>query len=244
MVFANIEFPDEFVFKFLCYGIVIENKAITYLIVYYKYSMFYLLHPSLTNLVALTYCISCQICSKSLQQLSSDMKEYEPIKFSTKIQTDFLMNRNRIIKVLEEIQEIFSKASFVICIANFMSCFSNLGELIFYSPKRITLILIEAIFMSTSTLVTLLSIFYSAGQVPLELNKFSRINRKQCQKRAFLGEIEENATLDRMLFQEETFVLSGCEMIYFTRSGILTVLGTLLTYGLLVVSVDLKKENK
>ncbi|GFT59423.1 uncharacterized protein NPIL_426511 [Nephila pilipes] len=165
------------------------------------------------------------------------------LKFSTQKQIDFLKQRSRILKVLEEIQAVFSKASLVICVGNFMTCFSNLGELLFYSPKSVALTIIEVVFIFASTVMSLLSIFYTAGQVPLEMNTSSRMSRKLCEKRAFLGIVEESASLERLLLHEETFLLSGYEMIYFTRNGILTILGTILTYGLLVVSVDLKNEN-
>ncbi|GFY64514.1 uncharacterized protein TNIN_14301 [Trichonephila inaurata madagascariensis] len=124
-----------------------------------------------------------------------------------------------------------------------MSVFSNIGEVLFYSPKTGVLIAVEVLFISISTLVSLLSIFYCAGRIPLEMDFFSRTIQKQFQKRALLGVVEENTSVERLLLQEKTFVLSGCEMIHFTRSGILTILGAISTYGLLVLSVDLKNVN-
>ncbi|GFY75080.1 uncharacterized protein TNIN_406961 [Trichonephila inaurata madagascariensis] len=180
----------------------------------------------------------------SLQKLSRDIQKCPPLEFSTKVQIGFLKSRYRIIAVLEEIQAVFSKASLVICIGNFMSCFSNLGEVLFYSPKTTFLTALEVLFISTSTLVSLLSIFYCAGRIPLELNAFSKMIQKQFEKRALSGVIEENPSVERLLLQEKTFVFSGCEIIYFTQSGILTIIGTILTYGLLVLSVDLKNVNQ
>ncbi|GFY80142.1 uncharacterized protein TNIN_201611 [Trichonephila inaurata madagascariensis] len=243
VVLANINSSDDFMFKFLCYGIVVENKTFKYLIAYYKCLLYYILHPTLTNVVSLTYCIFCLICSTFLQNLSSDIQKCPPMEFSTKVQIGFLKSRYRIIAVLEEIQAVFSKASLVICIGNFMACFSNLGEVLYYSPKTAFLTAVEVMFISTSTLVSLLSIFYCAGRIPLEMNAFSRVMQKQFEKRTFLGVIEENTSVERLLFQEKIFVLSGCEMIHFTRSGILTILGAILTYGLLILSVDLKDVN-
>ncbi|GFR28344.1 uncharacterized protein TNCT_393261 [Trichonephila clavata] len=240
LLLANINSSDDFMFKFFCYGIGMENKTLKYVLVYYKYFVYYVLHPSMTNVVVLTYCICCLICSVSLQKLSWDIQKCPPMEFSTKVQIGFLKNRYHIITVLEEIQAVFSKTSLVICIGNFMSCFSNLGEVLFYSPKTAFLTALEVLFISTSTLVSLLSIFYCAGRIPLEMNAFSKRIQMQFEKRALSGVIEENPTVERLLLQEKTFVFSACEMIHFTRSGILTILGTILTYGLLVLSVDLK----
>ncbi|GFR30870.1 uncharacterized protein TNCT_498441 [Trichonephila clavata] len=243
VVMANIYSSDDFMFKFLCYGTVIENKALKYLIAYYKCFTYYTLHPSLTNVVVLMYCISSLICSKCLQKFSSDIQKCPPMEFSTKVQTVFLKKRYFIITVLEEVQAVFSKASIVICIGNFMSVFSNLGEVLLYSHKTGVLTAVEVLFISTSTLVSLLSIFYCAGRIPLEMNTFSRVIQKQFEKRTLLGVIEENTSVERLLLQEKTFMLSGCEMIHFTRSGIFTILGAILTYGLLVLSVDLQKDH-
>ncbi|GFR12147.1 uncharacterized protein TNCT_735181 [Trichonephila clavata] len=159
------------------------------------------------------------------------------------MQIGFLKSRYRIITVLEEVQAVFSKATLVICIGNFMSCFSNLGVVLYYSPKTVFLTAVEVLFISTSTLVSLLSIFYFAGRIPLEMNAFFRVTQKQFEKRTFLGVIEENTSVERLLLQEKPLVLSGCEMIHFTRSGILAILGAILTYGLLILSVDLKSVN-
>ncbi|GFW69713.1 uncharacterized protein TNCV_1883571 [Trichonephila clavipes] len=235
---------QDFMFDFFCYGIAIEDKATKYLIAYYKYLMYYLLYLTLPNVVTIAYVISCRICSECIQQLCLKGENCSPKAFTVGVQIGLMKDRKHIMKLAEEIQTVFSRASFFICMTNFMSCLSNLGQIIFYLTQNVAPTLIEILFISFSALSSMLSIFYYAGQIPIEMKRLTQVLKNKFVDRVSLGIDQDNSFVERLLVEENTFVMSGCDLIFFTRNGILTVLGTILTYGLLILSLDLKQKTE
>ncbi|GBM95037.1 hypothetical protein AVEN_81802-1 [Araneus ventricosus] len=226
---------------FLNHYILIENKALKFSIYFYKLFMMYVVFPTLTNLVSLVYSISCLICHKSLEKLCLEVEDCSPKELTTKKLVEFLQNRNRIIKVLKEIQSIFSTATFIICTANFMACFSNFGQVITYSPVYVELAVCETVNVAFLALVSMMSIFYYAGLIPMDMQRFTDILREHYEQRALLGIVPENSALERLVFEEKTFLLSGCDLIFYRKDTITTALGTILNYGLLILSIELKR---
>ncbi|GFQ99233.1 uncharacterized protein TNCT_701311 [Trichonephila clavata] len=235
---------QDFMFDFFTYGIAIEDKAMKYVIAYYKYLMYYFLYLTLPNLVTTTYVVSCRTCSESIQQLSLKGENCSPKAFTSRVQIGFMKDRKYIMKLVEEIQTVFSRASFFICMTNFMSCLSNLGQIIFYLTQNVAPTLIEILFISFSALTSMLSIFYYAGQIPIEMKRLTQVLKNKFEDRVLLGTDQDNSIVERLLIEENTFVMSGCDLIFFTRNGILPVLGTILTYGLLILSLDLKHKTQ
>ncbi|KAF8776857.1 hypothetical protein HNY73_013799 [Argiope bruennichi] len=171
------------------------------------------------------------------------MKKCSSKAFTSSMQVDFLEKRLRIVSVLEEIQEIFSVPIFIICTANFVACIANLAQIVVYASKNAAPTVVEVVFMSSNTVASMLCIFCSAGQVPTEMQKFSATARRHLEQRAILGMIRENLVIERLML-DETFTMSGCELIFYKKSTILTILGTILTYGLLILSIDLNAASK
>ncbi|GIX96828.1 uncharacterized protein CEXT_516671 [Caerostris extrusa] len=145
------------------------------------------------------------------------MENVSPNGFSVPIQIEYLKQRNRIINVLEEIQEIFSTVSFVIITTNTLQCVSNLAQLIAFSSANTLVTVIEVLYISINATLSMISIFYNAGQVPKEIHNFSKILRSHYELKAFLGFTSENSLVERLVFEEKTFVLSGCELIFMKR---------------------------
>ncbi|GBN09597.1 hypothetical protein AVEN_178733-1 [Araneus ventricosus] len=157
-------------------------------------------------------------------------------------QIEILKRRLRVVKILEETQGIFSTATFVICTANFTSCLTDLSQIILYASQNIGVTIISVLFGSTSAVASLACIFLCAGQVPIEMKRISTITRRLFEQKAIWGIAEENAVVERLMLNEEECTLSGCELIFFKKSTVLTLIGTILTYGLLIFSMDLKVD--
>ncbi|GFY38432.1 uncharacterized protein TNIN_43971 [Trichonephila inaurata madagascariensis] len=114
------------------------------------------------------------------------------------------------------------------------------GQLLFYSYKPSALGLLSDILCnSVSALICLISIFWIPGEVPIQMEKFNQVIRKKFELRACLNIVQENLSLERVLCEEKVFVLSGCSLVHFRKHFVLTVLGTILTYGLLIMNLDL-----
>ncbi|GBO13120.1 hypothetical protein AVEN_223539-1 [Araneus ventricosus] len=170
------------------------------------------------------------------------MKECSSEVFTSSVQIEFLKRRLRIVTVLEEIQEVFSKSTFMVCTANFTACMANLAQILVYASESAAMTLLEVSSISSITVASMVSIFFSAGKVPVEMQRFSAIARRHFEQRVILGMRSEMAGAERLMLHE-TFTMSGCELIFYKRSTVLTVLGTILTYGLLILNLDLKTDS-
>ncbi|KAG8191097.1 hypothetical protein JTE90_008409 [Oedothorax gibbosus] len=85
--------------------------------------------------------------------------------------------------------------------------------------------------------------FWVAGGIPLELKKLRKAFTEKSKKRALLGFALESTVFEKLQTENEDFELSGCGILIFRRSSILGVLGNILTYGLLVKSIEIRQVN-
>ncbi|GFY78502.1 uncharacterized protein TNIN_14561 [Trichonephila inaurata madagascariensis] len=232
---------DDYALVFFFYKMPLESEMLKHLIVYSKAFVYFFFYPTFSNLVVLVFCTACHRCSHSLSNLSKELEKCSSKTFTVDVQVKYLKCRRRIIKLLEKTQDVFSPIIFLICSASFSCCFAMLGQLIFYSYKNGGLsFLSDTLFNSLSALISLISMFWIPGEVPIEMNKFDQAIRKKYELRAVSGVISENSSVERAFFEGQVFVLSACNLIFFTKESVLTVLGTILTYGLLIISLDLR----
>ncbi|KAG8199766.1 hypothetical protein JTE90_000859 [Oedothorax gibbosus] len=86
--------------------------------------------------------------------------------------------------------------------------------------------------------------FWVAGGIPLEIKLLRKSFTDKSKERDLLGFVSESTVSIKIQIENEDFELSGCGLLFFRRSSILGVIGSILTYGLLVMSVEIKQENK
>ncbi|GIZ05389.1 uncharacterized protein CEXT_8021 [Caerostris extrusa] len=84
-------------------------------------------------------------------------------------------------------------------------------------------------------------VFWSAGSVPVALNKLNRFFYRKAHSRLLHVRTSEGRKLKRELFEKPEFVLTGCDVIAYRRSSILAFVGTLLTYS--IITMDIKDKN-
>ncbi|GBN95286.1 hypothetical protein AVEN_32790-1 [Araneus ventricosus] len=70
----------------------------------------------------------------------------------------------------------------------------------------------------------LILMFWIPEQIPLEMENLNKIIRCKYEMRASFGIISEKSTVEKLLLEEEIFVVSGCNLIFFRRRNILSVL--------------------
>ncbi|KAG8173409.1 hypothetical protein JTE90_029275 [Oedothorax gibbosus] len=75
-----------------------------------------------------------------------------------------------------------------------------------------------------------------AGGVPLAMKNFKAAFSRKTQQSLLVASSERESGLVRGLYERPSLVLSGCGILYFTRNSILVVLGTLLTYTIILLS--------
>ncbi|GBN23326.1 hypothetical protein AVEN_212644-1 [Araneus ventricosus] len=139
--------------------------------------------------------------------------------------------------MLDEIQATFSAMTFVIVSAYLSFCFALLGQIMhlnYYSWALLT----ETTFSVACSIVFLIAIFWFPGRVSLELKTFSHLIRTNYEERCCAGFLSENFLQEKLLLEQRSFLFSGLNLISYKRENILTLLGALLTYGLLVLSVE------
>ncbi|KAG8199761.1 hypothetical protein JTE90_000854 [Oedothorax gibbosus] len=83
--------------------------------------------------------------------------------------------------------------------------------------------------------------FWVAGGIPLEIKQLRKAFTEKFKERALLGFAMELTIPEKIQTENEDFELSGCGLLFFRRSSILGVLGNILTYGLLVISIEIRQ---
>ncbi|GIY21861.1 uncharacterized protein CDAR_430861 [Caerostris darwini] len=192
-------------------------------------------------LVALLYCSLCFRCSKFIDNLTEEIENISPQQFGLCLQFDILKRKSKVDDILGDLENIFSKPSLFLIALNFVTCVYHLGTILVVS-WRYRLIVFEALFNSVVHFICVTAVFWSAGSVPVALNKLNRTFCEKANSRLLLFRTSEGRKLKRELFEKPEFVLTGWDVIVYRRSSILTFVGTLLTYS--IITMDIKCKNQ
>ncbi|GFT27527.1 uncharacterized protein NPIL_580451 [Nephila pilipes] len=222
----------------LTYGYELKNSSLLSVIGILKGSLYYVLYPCTTNIVAIFYISLCWRCSLYLNNLVKNISKYTPKEFEQSKQLDILKNRAKICRALKSIETVFSLPIFLIIVANFLMCSSLLGGvLIKIKFDRDNMIFM---FYFANAILCVLTTLWVAGSVSIEMNRFKEAFHQTTHERLlYYHETErEEIHLKMDLFSEPDFVLTGYNILSFRRNTILGVIGTLLTYTVLVVTTN------
>ncbi|GFY76008.1 uncharacterized protein TNIN_213451 [Trichonephila inaurata madagascariensis] len=107
-----------------------------------------------------------------------------------------------------------------------------LGIILTGKPSKITIVPI--VFVGILNLASLIVLLWVAGGIPLEQNKLKDAFYKIAHSRFLIVLSPEELHFKREILDKNTLVLNGCNVFSYTRSSILAVIGTLLTYTLLI----------
>ncbi|GBN00675.1 hypothetical protein AVEN_201175-1 [Araneus ventricosus] len=232
---------DELGFYYFFYGIPVRNKILKYFILYCKSFLFYFLFPTYSNIFVFMFCASCHNSKMTIRNLCQELERCPPMAFTTSIQIRCLNCRRTIYKMLGVLQERFSFTSFVACVGNFSCCFALLTQLTLYTFSESALSYqADTVINSINVTVPLIMMFWIPEEIQMELEKLNKIILWKYEMRASSGMVTENPSIEKLLLEEKAFVLSGCSLIAFRRCHILSVFGTALTYGLLILSFEVR----
>ncbi|GIY26924.1 uncharacterized protein CDAR_549631 [Caerostris darwini] len=202
--------------------------------------IFFLADFLVPSLLTLLYCSLCFRCSEFINNLTKEIEKFAPQEFGPCVQFDILKRKSKVDDILEDLENIFSKPSLFLIMLNFVTCVYHLG-IILVVPWRYRHMLIESLFYSTVHFICVTAVFWSAGSVPVALNKLNRCFYKKAHSRLLLVRTSEGRKLKRELFEKPEFALTGCDVIIYKRSSILAFVGTLLTYS--IITMDIKYKN-
>ncbi|GFY46998.1 uncharacterized protein TNIN_11311 [Trichonephila inaurata madagascariensis] len=225
---------DRDTLKFFFYGYDLEIGWLITILGMLKFFLNYILYPSTTNIVVLFYISLCWHCSMFINNLANETARYTPEEFKRHKQLDILKNKAKIGKVLQNIQTIFSLPMFLIIVANFLICSSILaGSLIKIKFDEDNIVFI---FYFLNAILCVVTSVWVAGSIPIAISRFKEVFHQTTHDRLLYHHTTEELHLKTDLFHEPDFVLTGCNIISYRRSTILALIGTLLTYTVLVLS--------
>ncbi|GFR13690.1 uncharacterized protein TNCT_716431 [Trichonephila clavata] len=232
--FRVIAYHDSLMsIRFETYGYTIENGWLRIMLLSLKSLLYVLVRPTFTSLVTLCYCILCQHCCSRINFLTEKVLQFSAEEFSPTRQIGILREKAKINKLLESVQAIFSMPSLLLIATHFLSFVSLIRSTIevagesFLSYKSM-----EAMIRTFIDFYCLFFMLWIASGIFVQMKK---LKREFCEKvRARLlhnGNLREIQPKGKLFGQSE-FVFTGCDIILYKRSTLLSISGTLLIYAL------------
>ncbi|GFW19031.1 uncharacterized protein TNCV_165441 [Trichonephila clavipes] len=163
--------------------------------------------------------------------------QMSPENFGPSRQMDILRRKAKIDGVIHDIQHIFSVPSFFTTGVDFLMCGSMIGWILQVGLSMLPpYAIVEIVFYFITDFISLISVLWMAGNVPIALKKLRHEFYKKVRLRLLHNEYREENQLKGELFGESEFTFSSCDIISLKRNMILALSGTLITYTLLVIS--------
>ncbi|GFT43925.1 uncharacterized protein NPIL_386651 [Nephila pilipes] len=230
----SINSNKKFISTQLAYGNELESRSGQISLIWIKKCLQFLIFPTFPLLVSLLYSTLCLRCSLFLTILTEDIAKYSPHAFGPEEQRDILRRKAKIDDILDIIQEIFSVPSFFFILGYFISCCRALAWSLTHRAKTPIeiLILIDGVII----LISLSATLWVSGELPENINKLKEAFYKETHRRIIFVGTSGELDLRKELLDKPDFVLTGCGILFYRKFSILAVIGTLLTYTVLVVS--------
>ncbi|KAG8180008.1 hypothetical protein JTE90_020963 [Oedothorax gibbosus] len=219
----------------LFYGYKIEHSYAQFFLIAIKIFLISLAFPTFTNIVALFFCVLCHQFCLLLRALTNETNACQPIHFTASKQLTILQKESEIDNVLAMLQDYFSVTSLLVFGAYFLCSVSTLGYYITtaYTTLDISIGLMLTMY-AVCSLAGMMSILYVAGGLSIELNRFKSAFCRKLQERMFLRQGIEEIRPYRGPFDKPDFEFTTCGILNYNRSNMLTVVGALLTYTIIV----------
>ncbi|GFT33487.1 uncharacterized protein NPIL_668841 [Nephila pilipes] len=205
-----------------------------------------MVHPCLTNIVALFYTSLCWRCSANIKSITDKIDEYSPEEFERCHQLYILKKKKNSYDVLHNFQDAFSVTIFCIILANVLMCSAITGSFLVKNLGEFPISLqMDFLYYLTSGFSCVVVTLWIAGRVPIEMNRFKnsfyqKVHERLLHHHAVIGLEELHLKTD--LFNEPDFVLTGCNILPLKRSTIIALVGTLFTYTVLVMNTNVSKD--
>ncbi|GBM65310.1 hypothetical protein AVEN_89682-1 [Araneus ventricosus] len=222
---------------FLAYGYPVTTPHIQILVVLFKSIIYNILYPIFPNLIIFLLCMLCHRVSRQIRDLTSEVSKFSPEEFSISKQTAVVNYKRKIDEFLGILQKVFSLPSFLLCAANFISCCTHVGWFVWiYTNNEDWAMEISYIFIFINSTASLLAFLWTAGGLPLDMEALVNEFCKKLQCRLIHRGKADEIDLGKGLNEEPSFVLSGCGIVYFRRSTILSLIASIITYTLLLLN--------
>ncbi|GFY79387.1 uncharacterized protein TNIN_268401 [Trichonephila inaurata madagascariensis] len=219
-------------FMFYAYGYELKSLTMLVCVISIKTFLMFLVQTTYPSLVAVLFCNLCTRWSSYFNCLTQEVLQYSPEEFGPSEQIHILKQKARLDDILEKLQDIFSLPSFFVILSNFFTCCSTLGIILTGHPSKITIV--TTVFVGMPNLLSLIIVLWVAGGLPVEQDKLKDAFYKRAHYRYLIVLSSEEQQFKRGILDKPDFVLNGCNIFSCTRNSFLTLIGTLLTYALLI----------
>ncbi|KAF8787976.1 hypothetical protein HNY73_009519 [Argiope bruennichi] len=190
------------------------------------------------DLIALLYCTLCKGCSAKIINLINGIQKIPIEDFGSSQQMEILRRKAELDDILSNIQDIFSVPSLLIIAKNFLSCATVIGWQLYYHSKSYRSHgVIGSVFNGVNSFGSLAVVLWFAGGIPIQLHKLKEAFYRKERQRLYFFQKKGLLHLRKELFEVTEFCFTGCDIISFKRRTLLTIIGTLLTYTVLIINM-------
>lgn len=225
------------------YAYKMENSIyFKYCIAIVRFCAHSFLNPFLIHLVSLLYCELCRRCTVILRYNRFAAESLLFRQFSKKDVLNQIQNRRKAMDIINTFQNTFSLFATFICFATISCCFSVISYFLNYKAEYPYPAIYESIFYFFVPLINLLFIVECASAVPREMQCQSEVHSKIAETEIFEKISTQNSNMARNFLREPKVTLSASELFFFTRKISLSVIGSMLTYSLLLVNFLFNKK--
>ncbi|GFW18999.1 uncharacterized protein TNCV_165121 [Trichonephila clavipes] len=218
------------------YGYSIENGLIGIMLLSLKSLLHATVRPTFTSLVTLSFCILCQHCCSQIMFLTEKVLQFSHEEFGPTKQIDILRQKAKIDKLLESVQTIFSVPSFLLIAMHFLMFVSVIRIMIEVGGESfLSYVTVEVIILSFIDFNCLFFLLWIASGVSVQMKNLKcEFNEKVRARLLHNGNLRGIQPQDN-LFGQSDFAFTGCDIILFKRSTLLSISGTLLIYAFLEI---------
>lgn len=220
-----------------------EVSNLNYIIAFCTECGLSMMTHSFVGIVSTLYVSCCYKVVKSLsshrEQLNKSLNEGE----SRILSTTFLQLYLKLLDAIESLEDAFTSSAFILTVSNGFSLFTLMA--ISFMSKSIDLsdyVILQMFMLSVTSGIYLVVTIVAASQIPLEIERnvkyFTKLNEKSVLESPLFSFDDHQLVLIKGAVERRVIVLSGCHLIYFTRHMLISMIGALITYGLLVMQMN------
>ncbi|GFX66464.1 uncharacterized protein TNCV_1291451 [Trichonephila clavipes] len=220
---------------YCAYGHELKSPTLQATIIFIKAFLLFFAHTTLPSLVAVLFCSLYLRCSSCFNYLTQKVHHYSPKEFGPSNQIDILRQKAKVDIILAKLHDIFSLPSFLVIISNLLTCCLVLGTTMVGLEARIKII--KALFYGIANSASLIVVLWETGGLPMEQNKLKNAFYKRAHSRFLMALSSKEPQCKREMLDKPNFVFIGCNILSYTRNSVLTLVGTLLTYALIIFKI-------
>lgn len=195
------------------------------------------------NIIAFLYCILCYRCSLLLSKYKYHFRKAVLLKSYNTLEVEMVQEYFSVIKLIENIEYAFSLPSLLLLMISFMQAFVSLARFMVNSRREFTyFFMVEHICLHFPTGVFTFLIPVCAALVKNEMEKNNALFNKIYENLLLHPENlvnKRHILIMKLLKNRPPVTLTAWNMVEFHGSTLPVIIGNFLTYGLLILNLNI-----